>query len=218
MPGNHLARFLLGLLAVAGWTGVASAVAVVPNLDQRKYTIIGQDCDESSCGPPFANTSTPPAPFAPWSIPHQTSSVGSLQMSGSGTASSYSDYGWYEQDSIFDVTFLVTAPTEVHLFGLLDTYILWGAPEAGVRLTGGSVLFEHIIEDALFEDGSFDFTTVLMPGSHQLEVWADGGVPIADASFVFTFDISPEVAQIPEPSTAALMAFGLAWLARWRRR
>lgn len=219
--------FLGSVLLAASLAGAASAKPIFLWDDRRSVSYAGQDCDyDNSCGEFYNVTETPAAFGADFgdSSGLQVTTIDYFLMEGEGFGDAYSDVGWYASESIFDVDFRVTDPTEVHLYGTLDAIdAAFGAPAAGVRFSQGATKRFEQLYDPWTDPANktFDETQILAPGIYTLEVWAyGGGGGNGSAYFDFTLDVSPGVASlpIPEPGSAGTLALGLAALGHARRR
>ena len=183
------------LFVACSFSALTHASPVVLVEDNRWSSNIGQNCWEDEygdyvCDPSFSHHYTPSADFADWNGNNQNSTVSTLLMVGSGSGDSYSDYGWYEQNVGFDVTFEVVNATEVWLTGSGDLYSEWGGGEIIARLTGpAGVLYDHYIWD--FD--ALDFNDILPAGLYRLQVYTNV-TPISSGSYNFDFSISPAVA------------------------
>ncbi len=212
-----LALALVGAVVSFG-AGRANATAVVLVEDNRVVNRTGQRCVVGQffidCGPVYYEQDRPPAEFADWdSGYHQSSTVGTLLMTGSGRANNYHDVQWNEWNPKFSVVFDVVDPTEVSLTGSLNVLRGWEDDTVVARLIGpaGTVYGRESTNGLV----GLDFADVLFEGRYQLEVFTDlrGGSGIS--GYDFDFSISSDA--VPEPSTALLVGFGLALLARGAR-
>jgi hypothetical protein len=224
-PATHTAggvcSLVLTVLLLAASSHEAHATAVVLVADHRGTDNIGQDCWEDpstgyECGEPFSHHWAPDPEFSDFVAPGQSSHVGPLQMDGSGAASAFSDVGWNEANSWFDVTFDVIEHTEVWLTGYGEVSTFWGGGEVAATLTGpgAAIVYQAIFSDWDLSYGDFDFTGILAPGRYNLRVGTDI-YPLADAWWSFDFQISP--ASVPEPGTGLMMIAGLLAMTRRSR-
>lgn len=212
-----LFAFVFTLIADADRAGATEVVLLE---DHRRVTSIGQSCDADEfgdmiCAAPFSQLFEPETAFEAWSPNGQTSQVGTLAMTASGFGDAYSDYGWSEFNSNFEVVFEVVEATEVELIATGQVDSLWGggAIEIGLIGSDGSVYYQDAAgDDGVFE--SFAFAGVLAPGIYEIFARTDF-TPISSGSYSLDFSISVAAAT-PEPATAVLLGLGLMGLSARR--
>jgi len=215
MPNVRLPLITLIVLACLALPGLALADdPVVLISDDRAASNIGQSCWEDfelgyTCDDAYSYHYAPPSPFAAWG----DSQVTPLEMSDTGWGSAYSDYGWYEQNESFDVTFDVVSPVAIEFSGVLEAGGGWGGGEAVAQLKKG--------DDTIFYASAYDsyeeflFMDVLLPGRYRVIV-RTLAYPISEASYSFSLVMEPTV--VPEPASALLVGLGLFVTARSARR
>lgn len=191
--------------------GVSGSAASVNWLsDDRKLTYIGGD-DYGS----YSNTRTPGSPFGLWDQYYgQDSTIGSFYMHGDGSGDAYSDYDWYENQSIFDVTFSVNSTSNLLLDGSLSTYGLWG---------GGAEPYVSLYEDGQRiyhfsgwnEYQSFEHIQFLSTGKEYRLLLHTNVWPVTDAQWDFEAAV---VTAVPVPAAAWLFGSAIIGLAGIKRK
>jgi hypothetical protein len=206
-----IAAFGFGLPSLA----IANPVTLIS--DDRGGYSVGQPCWEDyetyeyTCGPSYNNSYSPPSDFADWNGGGQNTKVAPLEMSGTGSGSAYSDYGWSEANTTFDITFDVVSAVTMVLTGNLWSSSYWGGGEAGMWLEKDGV---QILSAVAYDDDiDLIFNEILLPAQYRLKFYTAAN-PISDAGFSFDVEITP----VPEPSTALLVGFGLLLVGRASRR
>jgi hypothetical protein len=210
-----LACFLATPLgALAGTPGTMTLVS-----DDRFVNAFGDPwIGGEECGPSESVSETPSPDFAFFDATvsagagggaTQTSSAETGQLSGSGSASGYSDICYGYGRSNYDVTFTLTGPTLLDLTGTIDSLDLaFGYGETTARLTRGAEVIYEEVTDPFIGMLPLAFSETVEPGTYRLLLIADGEIWIS-SSWSFTLDADPVAAPSPVP---ALGGAGLAAL------
>lgn len=221
MIHQPIRQFVFASLAVLLFAlpAIAMTEPVVLVADDRGGYRQGQPCSEDwetgeySCGSYYNQSYSPPTDFVDWNGGGQNTKVSPLAMSGTGSGSAFSDYGWNESNTTFDITFDVLTPVTFDMTGSMWAGSYWGGGEAFAWLDKGA---ERIFSVSAY-DNEVDllFSTVLLPGRYRINIHT-ATYPIADAWFDFSVVMAPTT--VPEPSTALLVGLGLVLAGRRNRQ
>ena len=142
-----------------------TAAAVVPVSDDRRVTEFSGD---------GLTELTPAAPFAPFMVTGQSTTVSADQFAGSGSGYGESDFLFFIRESYFDVTFDVQNATDMSLTGDYEASAGdFGYAEVRVRLYdetqgGGQLYGSTLASDFDPVADSFAHAQTLTPGTYRL--------------------------------------------------
>ncbi len=206
------ASCIVALLAVAPWFALLAQGAAATPLtlisDQRYVRAFVDQCYEGGC---FSSVSTPSPPFSAFSataggLATQGTWVSESAMGGSlgtsiptGYFAVSSFYIEFNADVAASYTFTATGSRagDSSVFAYLTD------------LTAGSTLFDF------FDPGASSTSGALTAG-HQYGIGVYGGSGLYAGSTTWNFDFA--VTAVPEPSSFAMVAFGLLGLGVLRAR
>jgi len=166
--------------------------------------------------------------FAPFDVPYQSSSIpvtsDGLGLDGSVAARAngfHDDHGnFYSSVSVFSIGFRIDGDGSIALGGCFESsFDAVPAHGSVLLLAGDQVLFAR--ERDPYEpcmDEHFEFAAEVAPGAYTLEARAAASGTDWGVFVDFAFEVRDTAHPIPEPSTFATLAAGLAWLGTWRRR
>ncbi len=121
----------------------------------------------------------PSAPFAVFDVPRQTSSVTESAFSGQGSGYGESDFFFFIAESIFDVTFEVTVPTDIDLFAFVSANSGdFGFAATRVQLFRLGSSTELVFGDSIDADFGYDekevtFNETLQPAVYRMFLKTD---------------------------------------------
>lgn len=126
------------------------------------------------------STQTVPAvPFGPFDVPRQNSTVSDDEFDGSGSGYGESDFFFFIAESVFDLTFEATAPTDIAFSGFLTADSGdFGYANVRVRLFEGADMSNAIYSDNIesvsgYEEGPVAYGGTLAPGVYRLVLQTD---------------------------------------------
>jgi len=237
-PYNSFVRLVAGLV-LAFTTSLAAAGAIL-DLDSRSITgsvftqqEFGQppvsDSFSHSPGSPFADftqsdsVSLPGENASASASSAQTSSLTPILFTAVGNAAASALSGETSQaqadsDSSLTVDFSLTT---THLASLTGNLFRSVEPGDGSLTTGSSVALVDLVAPTLLYSESapggstlpFTQDLVLGPGSYRLRVGSNVDtffLPEIDLSGTASYDMRFTLTNVPEPTTLALLSFGLA--------
>ena len=146
-----------------------------------------------------STTTVPPVPFEPFFVSRQNSSVGTSVFSGTGNGYGESDFFFFIAESIFDITFEATEPTDIALSGFLTADSGdFGYSNVRVRLFEGagmtSVIYSDNVDSGFgYVEGPVGYNATLLPGVYRLVLQTDitpGGFDTT-GTWDFTADFTP---------------------------
>jgi hypothetical protein len=165
--------------------------------------------------------------FGPFDVPGQSSAItvtsDGLGLDGFavGSASgSHDDNGnFYGSESVFSIGFRIDGEGTLALDGCFESSNDAVPGSGSVRvLAGDTEVFSRPAvrgEPCLFD--VFDFDDDLTAGAYTLEARAHHAGTDSGIRFELAFQVRDTAHPIPEPSTFATLAAGLAWLGRRRK-
>jgi PEP-CTERM motif len=217
---TRFARFLALLLLLAGMATPAGASLIVVRDDSRVFVQEIQGGYETSPVEEWGSNAAVQSYDLSASLATEFA-ANSITVEGRAAVPSFPCvYEWcsgYRASAILDVTFEVTEPTTFVLSGLARYGHAWlGAVRFDAE---GYRRVDPLYMPALYAGTDLTLTGVLVPGRlYALDVWTMAYSWAEESEGHATDHVLLDFALVPEPSTLALVALGLALGCAWRRR